>query len=133
MKKWILVLALILIPALVFAAGLRIDFKVLMDRLQNKPDPNIQALMKIGIDPVKIGFKGKSWWTFNPEDNLFKRILAWNPIKQLSDETQKTTEELKKKLGPSPAEVLASQAQAAAAQARLYQQRAEQRMREMQQ
>jgi hypothetical protein len=133
MKKWIFALILILIPALLFAAGLRIDFKVLGDRLQKKPDHNAEALRKMGIDPGQIDFKGKSWWTFNPEDNLFKRAPRWNPMKQISDDAQKTTQELKKELGPSPGEVLASQAQAAAAQTRLYQQRAEQIMQEAQQ
>jgi hypothetical protein len=36
MKKWLL-LALVPVPALAFAAGLRIDFKVLGDKLQKNP------------------------------------------------------------------------------------------------
>ncbi|MFH1800608.1 MAG: hypothetical protein ABH891_07185 [Candidatus Omnitrophota bacterium] len=131
MKKWFL-LALVLIPALVFAAGLRIDFKVLWDKLQKNPDHNAQALMKMGIDPGQIDFKGKPWWTLNPEDNLFKRIPGWNPVKQMSDESWETSQAIKKKLGPTLGEEMQAQAQAAAAQARLIQQKMEQSMREAQ-
>ncbi len=131
MKKWFL-LALVLIPAIVFAAGLRIDFKVLGEKLQKKPDHNAQALLKMGIDPTQLDFKGKPWWTFNPEDNLFGRLSKFNPVKQMSDESWETSQAMKKKLGPSPEEMMQAQAQAMAVQARLNQQMMEQRMQEEQ-
>lgn len=131
MVKWFL--ALVLILGLVFAAGLRIDFKVLGEKLQKKPDHNIEALLKMGIDPRQVGYKGKPWWTFNAGDNLFKQILKWDLVKQMSDEVWETSQKMKKARGPSPAEIVGSQAMHAAAQARLYQQRAEARLRDAQQ
>lgn len=128
MKKWLL-LVVALIPAAVFAAGLRIDFQVLGEKLQNKPDPNAESLAKMGIDPSQIDFKGKPWWTFKPEDNLFRRGFSWNPVKQMSDESWKTSQVLKKQLSFS--EGLEAQAREAAARAKLNQQRVEQQMREM--
>jgi hypothetical protein len=88
--------------------------------------------MKMGIDPGQIDFKGKPWWTFNPKDNLFRQIKGWNPVKQMADESWETSRAMEKKLGGGFAEDLRAQAQAAAAQARLNQQRIEQRMREVQ-
>lgn len=130
MKKWFL-LAIILIPSAVFAAGLRIDLRVLGEKLQRKPDYNAEALVKMGIDPSKIDFKGKPWWTFKDEDSLLKRFFGWNPMKQISDESWKTSQVMKKNLGGGLTEGLEAQAQAAAAQARLNQQRIEQQVREM--
>ena len=130
MVKWFL--ALVLVLALVFSAGLRIDFKVLEEKLHMKPDPNVEALRKMGIDPNQIGFKSKPWWTFRSEDNLFKRIPKWNPVKQMGDEVWKTSQAMKKTLGPGPAEVAESLATEGAAQARRNQLRAEAGLRDAQ-
>jgi hypothetical protein len=128
MVKWIV--ALVLILALVFAAGLRIDFKVLAEKFQKKHDPNVETLLKLGIDPNRISFKGKPWWTFRSEDNLFRRTSKWNPVKQLSDEVWKTSQAMKKAWGPGPAEIAESLATEGAAQARRNQLRAEAGLRE---
>jgi hypothetical protein len=128
MKKWFL-LAIPLVPAAVFAAGLRIDFQALGEKLQNKSDHNAESLLKMGIDPAQIDFKGKPWWTFKSEDNLFRHGFSWNPVKKMSDESWKTSQTLKKQLSFS--EGLETQAREAAARAKLNQQRAEQQMREM--
>ena len=126
--KWLL--ALVLIVGLVFAAGLRIDTKVLAEKFQKTPDHNVEALLKMGIDPDQISYKGKPWWTFKPEDNLFKKInfSKWDPIEKMSDESWEASQTMKKNL--SPAGAMQSQAQAMAAQVRLNQQRLEQKMRE---
>lgn len=77
MRKTILVTALVVfVPAAAFAMGLRIDLKALADKLLRKPDPNVEALLKMGIDPARAGFKEKPWWTFDPEDNLFRRTRS---------------------------------------------------------
>ncbi|MFH0985686.1 MAG: hypothetical protein V1882_09160 [Candidatus Omnitrophota bacterium] len=130
MKKRFL-LAIILIPAAVFAAGLRIDLQVLGEKLQKKPDHNVETLAKMGIDPGQIDFKGKPWWTFKDEDSLFKRLFGWNPVKQMSDESWEASQTIKKSLGGGFAEGLQAQADAAATQARLNQQRIQQQVREM--
>lgn len=127
--KWIV--AALLIPALAYAAGLRIDFKILSDKIQHKTDPNAEALLKMGIDPGQIEFRSKPWWTFKPEDSLFRNFKKWDPIKKMSDESWEASQVMKQKLGPSIQEqAMAAQAQAMAAQtqARLAQQRMVQEM-----
>ena len=136
MKKWFL-LAFVLIPALPFAAGLRIDFEILAEKLQKKPDHNAEALRKMGIDPGQVDFKGKPWWTFRPEDSLIKRISGWNPVKQMSDETWASSRKIKNELvkkqyGIDLEETLKEQARDAAAKAEFRKQLTEQRMEEAQ-
>lgn len=122
--KWILVF--VLIAALAFAAGLRIDFQVLDRMINQKTDPAVEELMKMGVDPGQVPIKQKSWWTFKTEDNLFRHLTGWNPVKQLSDQTWEATQTMKAKLGPSQAEVMQSQAQAMQAQMRERQRMAQQ-------
>ena len=127
MVKWFLALVLVLTLAVVFAAGLRINPEVLADKLQKKSDPNVETLRNLGIDPGQIGFKSKPWWTFRPEDNLFRRIdlTSWIGQEFMEGILRKVPQKMKKGWGPNPAEIAESLATEGAAQARRSQLRAE--------
>jgi len=129
--KWFLLL--ILMVAVAFAAGLRIDLDVLADKLQKKHDRNVDTFIKLGIDPSQIDYKSKPWWTFKDEDSVIEklRLQGWDPVKKISDLLE-TGEELKKKLGPGPGEIAESQAREAAMRAHLAQQRVEDQVRKIQ-
>ena len=135
--KWFLALMLILALALslAFAAGLRIDFKLLAEKLQNKPDPNVEAFLKMGIDPRQAGYKGKPWWTFRSEDSVFKRfdLNAWIGPEMIKPASPKTSPTKKNEWGgPGPAEIAEDLAMRAAAQARNSRLRAEAGLRDAQ-
>lgn len=137
MKKWFFVLVLVA-GAVPFAAGLRIDFKVLADKLQKKSDYNVQSLVKMGIDPNEVGLQEKPWWTFKPEDNLFKRITLpkkidlgpMDIIKAGIEDPLQTLKETKQKLGPDLQQSVMNREQALYDQARLKKQEIDKRMRE---
>lgn len=129
---------LVIVPAVLFAAGLRIDFKVLMDRLQNKQDPNIEAIRKMGIDPAEVDFQSKPWWTFKDEDNLLKWLPLEDLIKKLKGESDDAAQVMRKKLGSdegltTQTQVMMAQARATEAQVRANQAAMEQRIREVEQ
>jgi hypothetical protein len=125
--KWFFAFFLILALALAFTAGLRIDPEVLAEKLHMKPDPNVETLRKMGIDPGQIGFKSKPWCTFRSEDNLFKRIdwSAWIGPEMMKEASRKVSQMKKNTWSPGPAEVAESLATEGAAQARRDQLRAE--------
>ena len=102
--KWLMILILIL--ALPFALGLRIDFKALNEHLHKKPDPNAAVLQKMGLDPKEYGKKEKPWWTFNLKDNIFSHLKKWDPIQKMSDDSWRASQQLRKNLGPSPQELM---------------------------
>jgi hypothetical protein len=119
MKKLFFLLFLIIALGVagLFAAGLRVDLEELQAQIENKPDPNAQALLKMGIDPAEVGLKRKPWWTFDPKKNLFRTFqVAGGPPPGASQGSGDTS-------GITTA--LAIRAQAAALQAELNQQRAE--------
>jgi len=128
--KWFFLLVLVAVVA--FATGLRVDLKVLSDKFLKKHDRNVETMLKLGIDPSKIDYRGKPWWTFKAEDSVLAKLRPqdWDPTKPITALLQ-ISGELKKKLGPGAGEIVESQAREALVQARLAQQNAETRIREV--
>lgn len=133
MLKWLL--ALVVIAGLAFAAGLRIDLKVLQEKLQNKPDQNVAALLKMGINPDEVGYQSKPWWTFRSEDGLFSRFhfnLSFGGRSKTMLDTFKKVQGMKKTgQGLSPGGIVEDQARQAGVQARLAQARVEDQLRNL--
>ena len=131
--KWFIVL--VLIVALAFGLGLRIHPKALVDKLINRPDRNIAALVKMGINPDEVGYKTQPWWTFRPENNLFKRfhinLSFGGRSKMMLDTLTRARNLAQKSWGPGPGEVVADQAQQEATQARRTQSRVEDQIRNL--
>ena len=128
--------ALVLIAGLAFALGLRIHLKALGEKLLNRPDHNIEALLKMGINPEEVGYKSNSWWTFRSENNLFNRfhfnLNFGGQSKMMQDAWAKAQAMTKKVWGSGPGEIVDDQAQQAAAQARRTQSRVEEQVRSLQ-
>lgn len=116
MMKWIF--TLILIPALLYAAGLRIDFEVLSQKFNKKADPNAEAMRQMGIDPSEFAKSLEPWWTFKKKDNLFAKLKKWDPVAQMSSESWTASEAIRANL-KTDSEGPADEARAMAARIKL--------------
>ncbi len=164
--KWLV--AFVLIPILLIATGLRVDFDAVLQTFRAKPQTSeIQTLrlkngntlvgevtaetpdaITINLDGASMVFKrseiasnqktdisrwsqeemvahglkrkGKTWIYFDEKKNIFTHFKMWDPVGDITKDSDRVTEKLKKRWGPSASErldhVIAEQSRLAKAQ-----------------